>query len=167
MNAGAYGGQLSDIIESVKYLDEDCNIKEITNKDLEFGYRKSLFSRNKNYTIIETTFKLTKGDKKDIEEVMEKHKVARVLKQPLDKPNAGSVFKRPEGYFVGKLIQDCNLQGVKVGGACVSTKHAGFIINDKEATCKDIKKLIELIQKTVKDKYNVLLETEIEFIGRD
>lgn len=167
MNAGAYGGQLSDVVVSVKYLDEDCNIKELNKEDLRFGYRQSIFVENKNLVVLEVTLKLQKGDKEEIAQLMEKNKLARVTKQPLDKPSAGSVFKRPEGYFVGKLIQDCNLQGVKVGFAQISTKHAGFIVNAGGATCKDIKDLIKLIQKTVKEKFNVILETEVEFIGRD
>ena len=167
MNAGAYGKEFSDIVESVKYLDEDLNIKELKKQQLKFGYRKSIFDENKNLIVLETTFKLKKGNKEDIEKIMNDNKLARISKQPLNKPNAGSIFKRPEGYFAGKLIQDSELQGKSIGGAQVSTKHAGFIVNTGNATCKDIKDLIKLIQKTIKEKFDVSIETEVEFIGRD
>lgn len=166
MNAGAYGGEIKDVLVSVKFLDENLDIKEIETKDMQFGYRESIFKNNKNYVILEATFKFNKGDVNEITEAMKKNREARVSKQPLNYPNTGSIFKRPEGYFAGKLISDCNLKGVNIGDAMVSTKHAGFIINTGKATCKDIKELILLIQKTIKEKFNVDIETEVEFIGK-
>lgn len=166
MNAGAYGGEIKDVLQKVKFLDESLEIKELETKDLEFGYRKSIFGSHKEYIILEATFKLNKGDDKEISELMNKNREARVSKQPLEYPNTGSIFKRPEGYFAGKLITDCDLKGVSVGGAMVSTKHAGFIINTGNATCTDVKDLIKLIQKTIKEKFNVDIETEVEFIGK-
>lgn len=166
MNAGAYGGQISDVLVSCKYLDNDLNLKEIENKDMNFSYRHSIFTDNPKYVILEAKFKLSKGDFEKIDSQMKENMLARKTKQPLEYPSAGSVFRRPQGYFVGKLIQDSDLRGVSVGGAQVSEKHTGFIVNKENATCEDIKNLIKLIQKTVYDKFAVELKTEVEFIGR-
>lgn len=165
MNAGAYGSEMSNVIEKIKYIDEDLNLKEILAKDCKFSYRHSIFSENTKNIILEVTYHLEHADKKDIEEKMEEYKNLRISKQPLEYPNSGSIFRRPEGYFVGKLVQDSGLKGKTIGGAQVSTKHTGFIVNIGNATCKDVKELIKFIQDTVFEKYNVKLETEVEFIG--
>lgn len=165
MNAGAYGGELKDVVVSVDCLDEQGNVKTLTNDELHFSYRHSIFSENKNLIILGAKFKLFKSELKLIEDKMNENNLARQTKQPLEYPSAGSVFKRPEGYFVGKLINDSNLKGVSVGGAQVSEKHAGFIVNKDNATCNDILGLIELIKATVNEKFGVLLETEVEIIG--
>ena len=165
MNAGAYGSEMSNVIEKIKYIDEDLNLKEILAKDCKFSYRHSIFSENTKNIILEVTYHLEHADKKDIEDKMEEYKNLRISKQPLEYPNSGSIFRRPEGYFVGKLVQDSGLKGKTIGGAQVSTKHTGFIVNIGNATCKDVKELIKFIQDTVFEKYNVKLKTEVEFIG--
>lgn len=159
-------GQLSDILVSCKYLNEEGKICEILNEDMRFSYRHSIFIDNPKLVILEAKFKLYKDTFDNIDCKMKQYNLSRRTKQPLEYPNSGSVFRRPEGYFVGKLVQDCNLRGVNVGGAYVSEKHTGFIVNKGNATCQDIQKLIELIQKTVFEKFNVNLKTEVEFIGR-
>lgn len=165
MNAGAYGSEMSNVIEEVTYIDEDLNIKTIKNKECNFSYRHSIFTQNKDFVIVEVKMKLEKGNLKDIEEKMEEYRKARTEKQPLEYPNSGSIFKRPEGYFVGKLVQDAGLRGKTIGGAQVSTKHTGFIVNVGNATCKDVEDLIKFVQDTVYEKFGVKLETEVEFIG--
>lgn len=166
MNAGAYGGQISDVLVSCKYLDENLNLKEIENKDMNYSYRHSIFIDNPNYIVLEAKFKLNKGNMEEIDSKMKENNISRKTKQPYEYPSAGSVFRRPEGYFVGKLVQDAGLRGVSVGGAQVSEKHTGFIINKGNATCEDLRGLIELVQKTVKEKFGVELKTEVEFVGR-
>lgn len=165
MNAGAYGSEMSNVIEEVTYIDEDLNIKTIKNKECNFSYRHSIFTQNKDFVIVEVKMKLEKGNLKDVEEKMEEYRKARTEKQPLEYPNSGSIFKRPEGYFVGKLVQDAGLRGKTIGGAQVSTKHTGFIVNIGNATCKDVEDLIKFVQDTVYEKFGVKLETEVEFIG--
>lgn len=165
MNAGAYGSEMANIINKVTYLDDELNIKEIDNKDCDFSYRHSIFRDNKNFVILEVEFKLTEDKIENIENKMKEFREARINKQPLDYPNSGSIFKRPEGYFVGKLVQDAGLRGKTIGGAQVSTKHTGFIVNIGNATCSDIKNLIKFVQDTVYEKFSVKLETEVEFIG--
>ena len=165
MNAGAYGSQISDILLDVTYMDDELNIKTITNKECKFGYRESIFTHNPNYIILSATFKLEKGNTKEIETKMKENSLARRTKQPLEYPNFGSVFKRPEGYFVGKLVDDAGLRGYKIGDAQVSEKHTGFIVNLGNATCKDILELIEYVQDTVYNKFNVKLTPEVVIIG--
>ena len=165
MNAGAYGGELSDIVKSITYLDEDGEIKTISNSDAKFGYRDSIFKRNSNLVVLSAVFKLKKGDKAEIEKIMKENNESRRNKQPIEMPNAGSVFKRPVGHYVGPMIIECGMQGYSIGGAEVSKKHAGFIVNTGNATCKDIIMLIEEIKKKVYDKFQVDLEVEIQFIG--
>lgn len=167
MNAGAYGSQISDILYEVTYMDEKEEIKTIKNKDCSFGYRKSIFTINPNYVILSAKFKLEKGNIDEIENKMRENSLARKTKQPLEYPNFGSVFKRPEGYFVGKLVDDAGLRGYKIGGAQVSTKHTGFIVNVDNATCKDVLDLIEYVQTTVYNKFNVKLTPEVIIIGGD
>ena len=165
MNAGAYGGELSDIVKSITYLDEDGEIKTISNSDAKFGYRDSIFKRNSNLVVLSAVFKLKKGDKAEIEKIMKENNESRRNKQTIEMPNAGSVFKRPVGHYVGPMIIECGMQGYSIGGAEVSKKHAGFIVNTGNATCKDIIMLIEEIKKKVYDKFQVDLEVEIQFIG--
>lgn len=167
MNAGAYGSQISDILYEVTYMDEKEEIKTIKNKECSFGYRKSIFTINPNYVILSAKFKLEKGNIDEIENKMRENSLARKTKQPLEYPNFGSVFKRPEGYFVGKLVDDAGLRGYKIGGAQVSTKHTGFIVNVDNATCKDVLNLIEYVQTTVYNKFNVKLTPEVIIIGGD
>lgn len=167
MNAGAYGSQISDILYEVTYMDEKEEIKTIKNKDCSFGYRKSIFTINPNYVILSAKFKLERGNIDEIENKMKENSLARKTKQPLEYPNFGSVFKRPEGYFVGKLVDDAGLRGYKIGGAQVSTKHTGFIVNVDNATCKDVLDLIGYVQTAVYNKFNVKLTPEVIIIGGD
>lgn len=167
MNAGVYGSQISDILYEVTYMDEKEEIKTIKNKDCSFGYRKSIFTINPNYVILSAKFKLERGNIDEIENKMKENSLARKAKQPLEYPNFGSVFKRPEGYFVGKLVDDAGLRGYKIGGAQVSTKHTGFIVNVDNATCKDVLDLIGYVQTTVYNKFNVKLTPEVIIIGGD
>lgn len=166
MDAGAYGGQMADVVESVKCLDTNkMEIVEFKNSELDFGYRHSIFSDKKNYIILEVTYKLLHGDAEKIKQKMDENNLARHTKQPLEYPSVGSIFKRPQGYFVGKLVSDSGLRGVSVGGAQVSEKHTGFIINKSNATFKDVMDLIKLVQDTVYKKFGVKLEVEPEIIG--
>lgn len=164
MNAGAYGGEIKDVVFETTYIDEDFKIKTTT--DHEFSYRKSMFT-NTNRVIISSKIKLEKGDLEAIDARMKELSEARRTKQPLSYPSAGSTFKRPEGYFAGKLIEDSELKGFSVGGAQVSELHAGFIINKGNATAKDILDLIEYVQTTVMNKFGVKLETEVRIVGED
>lgn len=164
MNAGAYGGQLEDIVLSSEYLDKECNIVSLNKEQHEFKYRHTAFT-NTCSILLNTTFILKKGNKEDIKNKMVELSQKRSEKQPLKYPSAGSVFKRPEGYYTGKLIQDCNLKGASINGASVSELHAGFIINKDNATAQDILDLIEHIQKTVYNKFKVRLEKEVKVIG--
>lgn len=161
MNAGAYGGEMKDIIKSVTYL-ENGEVK--TTSELGFGYRKSIFS-GKDMIILSAEIKLEKGNPEEIAAKMEDFKERRTSKQPLSVPSAGSTFKRPEGYFAGKLIEDAGLKGYSIGGAQVSEKHSGFVINTGDATAKDVLLLIKHIQTTVFEKFGVKLETEVKTLG--
>lgn len=165
MNAGAYGGEMSQVVVSAKALDCNGDQVELTLSDMNLGYRTSTF-KNTNLIITEVTFKLKKGDKKGIKMAMDDFFSRRRDKQPLDFPSAGSTFKRPEGYFAGALIEQNNLKGASVGGAQVSEKHAGFIINTGKATCDDVLLLIKKVQDTVKKSECVDLEPEVIFVGR-
>jgi UDP-N-acetylmuramate dehydrogenase len=165
MNAGAYGSEMSNVVDSVEYLDEDGNIKTFRKDELKFSYRHSIFAENKKLVILSVKFKLDAGNTQEIENKMKENNQARKDKQPLEYPSAGSVFRRPTGYFVGKLVSDAGLRGVMVGGAQVSEKHTGFIVNKSNATCKDVLDLIELVKKTVNEKFGILLETEVEILG--
>jgi UDP-N-acetylenolpyruvoylglucosamine reductase len=166
MNAGAYNGEISNVIESAKIIDNDGNIRILNKDELELGYRMSSILKN-GYTVIEVTFKFQNGEQEKIKDRIEDLNKRRSDKQPLEYPSAGSTFKRPEGYFAAKLIEDSGLKGMRVGGAEVSEKHSGFIINKGNATAKDILDLIKLVQNTVKDKFNVDLFTEVRIIGED
>lgn len=164
MNAGAYGGEMKDVLYSCTHVDNDGNIGTLTKDQLDLGYRRSAYTDN-DYTIISATLKLQKGDKTEIKEAMNDKLRRRKEKQPLEFPSAGSTFKRPEGYFAGAIIEDCNLKGYTIGGAQVSEKHAGFVINRGGATSADILNLIKHIQDTVFEKHGVKLETEVKIIG--
>ena len=166
MNAGAYGGEMSQVVQSAEYLDSDGEIKTISLSNMQLGYRTSIFEKGEK-VILSVTFSLKKGDKEQINSSMNDFLQRRKDKQPLEFPSAGSTFKRPEGYFAGALIEKNNLKGVSVGGAEVSTKHAGFVINKGTATSEDVKKLIELIKNKVFEVEGVDLQTEVIFIGRE
>ncbi len=162
MNAGAYDGEMKDIIEYVDILEEDLTVKRYSCSEMEFGYRHSIVDGNK--VVLGAAIKLAKGDVENINKKMAELKEARVSKQPLEYPSAGSTFKRPEGYFAGKLIEDSGLKGYSVGGAMVSTKHSGFVINYDNATSSDVLTLIKDVQDTVYVKYGVRLEPEVRII---
>ncbi len=164
MNAGAYGEEISGIVESVTYIDCENNIKTIPLCECDFGYRHSLFECQGGI-VTECTLCLEKGDKAEIKEKTEDLRERRTSKQPLDKPSAGSTFKRPEGYFAGALIEQSGLKGFKIGGAEISKKHAGFVVNNGNATAKDVLDVIKHAQKTVKEKFGIELEPEIRVIG--
>lgn len=164
MNAGAYGGQISDVLVKAVVMNKDSEILTFSNEDLLFGYRKSIISEQ-NFIVLEAEFHLEHANYAIIKEKMNEFTWARESKQPLEYPSCGSVFKRPPGYFAGKLIQDCGLQGKRIGGAEVSTKHAGFIVNVDHATSQDYIDLIEVIKSTVKQQFDVDLETEVIVIG--
>jgi len=164
MNAGAYGGELKDIVEEVTYLDYEGNLYIINNKECEFSYRHSRFF-NEKAIILSTQLSLEKGNKDEIQEKMNELATQRKEKQPLEYPNAGSTFKRGENYITAKLIDECGLKGYSIGGASVSEKHAGFIINKKNATSKDILDLIEYVKTKVKEKTGEDIKLEIEVIG--
>ena len=166
MNAGAYGGEIKDVLKGAKVLSQEGDILTLTEEDLSFGYRTSIFSKN-HYVILEGTFELEVGEQLAIQEKMAELTAQRESKQPLEYPSCGSVFKRPEGYFAGKLIQDSGLQGKQIGGAQVSTKHAGFMVNVDNATATDYIMLIQYVQDTVESKFGVRLETEVKIIGED
>ena len=164
MNAGAYGGELSDIVQSVTAFDKSRGVVELDSQKCEFSYRKSLFSKNVELTIISAELKLEAGDVDEIDRKMTENYVRRVEKQPLNFPSCGSTFKRPHGDYASRLIDLCNLKGYSYGGAQVSEKHAGFIINRSDATTKDIIDLINYVSKTVKEMTNVELEMEIRIM---
>ncbi|MBQ3057707.1 MAG: UDP-N-acetylmuramate dehydrogenase [Clostridia bacterium] len=165
MNAGAYGGEFSDTVIKAEYLTKDGQIKEIGVNDMALGYRTSVFKTNGS-VILSVTFKLKEGEKTEIKAKMDDFLNRRKTKQPLEYPSAGSTFKRPTGYFAGALIEQNNLKGASVGGAMVSEKHAGFVINYSNATANDVKDLIAKIQKTIKENNGVELEPEVIFVGR-
>ena len=165
MNAGAYGGEIKDVTVSVRYLDKSGVITEIGKEDLCFSYRKSVFQENGGI-ILSATFLLDKDDPEKILERMNDYYSRRTSKQPLEYPSAGSVFRRPEGNFAGTLIEKSELKGVSVGGAAVSEKHAGFIVNTGGATSEDVRRLIEIIRQKVLADSGIELQTEVIFIGR-
>lgn len=166
MNAGAYGGEMKDIVTKVRALDRNNNIVELSNEDMKFRYRGSSVI-DQDLIVLSVEFKLEKGEYSTIEEKMKDLTNRRETKQPLEYPSAGSTFKRPEGYFAGKLIDDAGLRGVRYGDAQVSEKHCGFVINRGEASFEEVITLIKIIQKVVHDKFDVMLETEVKIIGDD
>ena len=164
MNAGAYGGEMKDVVKKIGYLDSDGEIKEISGEDAGFGYRKSIFNDSQKI-ILYAELSLKKGDIGEISDKMQELNQKRKDKQPLNFPSAGSTFKRPEGYFAAKLIEDAGLKGYTVGGAKVSEKHAGFVVNFNDATSQDVKKLMEDVKDKVFEKFGVTLEPEVKFLG--
>lgn len=164
MNAGAYGGEMKDIVESVEVLDLDnYEVKELKNEELDFSYRKSIIQR-KNYIVLTIKLKLKKGNKEEIKAVYEDLSEKRNSKQPLNFGSAGSTFKRPEGHFASKLIEDAGLKGYHINDAWVSEKHSGFIVNKGNASYKEVVELIEYVQKVVFEKFEVKLETEVRIL---
>lgn len=166
MNAGAYGGEMIDVVSSAQSISADTlSVTERTADDMNLGYRHSIYKEN-GEIITGVYLKLTKGDKKTISNDMNNFMQKRKTSQPLEYPSAGSTFKRPEGYYAAALIDTCGLKGRSVGGAQVSVKHAGFVINKDNATCDDVLALIDIIKNTVLQKEGVELNTEVIFVGR-
>ena len=166
MNAGAYGGEMRNVVFETEYMDKDGELKVLRNEEHEFGYRTS-FIQKQSGIVIRSVLKLRKGNKDEIKALMRDLTKRRQEKQPLDMPSAGSVFKRPEGHFAGKLIEDCGLRGYQIGGAQVSNKHCGFIVNTGNATARDIISLIRHVQATVKMKFGIDMQTEVKIVGEE
>ncbi len=166
MNAGAYGGEMKDVVTSVKALNDQGEVITLNNRELQMSYRNSIL-QEKNYAVLEVVMELEAGDSEEIYAKIRELDQQRTTKQPINLPSAGSVFKRPEGYFAGKLIQDSGLKGHRIGGAEVSTLHCGFIVNQGGATAQDVMDLVGEVQKTVKEKYGVDLERELRIIGEE
>lgn len=164
MNSGAHGMDISDKIISITYIDENLEIKTINKEEAEFSYRKSIF-QNKKWIILSGALRLENGKQEEIKEKMQSFLETRKQNQPLNMPSAGSVFKRGENYISAKLIDECGLKGKNIGGAQVSEKHAGFIVNNGNATAKDVLELIDFIKQQVDDKFGVELKTEIKILG--
>lgn len=164
MNAGAYGGEMKDVVVSAKVLTEDGEVLELTNDELDLSYRHSCIPE-KGYIVLSATVKLQPKEEAMIREQMIDYKNRRVEKQPLEYPSAGSTFKRPEGYFAGKLIEDAGLRGYTVGGAQVSEKHCGFVVNKGNATAADVLQLMKDVQDRVYEQFQVKLEPEVKMIG--
>lgn len=164
-NAGAYLSDMASVIENVTVLDDELNIINISNDECSFGYRSSLFKTSKKYIILSCEIKLQPGNIEEIKALIKDRLNRRLLSQPLEYPSAGSVFRNPENNYAGKLIEDLNFKGFKIGGAAVSEKHANFIINYDHAKAIDIKNVIDKVKKDVKDNYNIDLICEIEFVN--
>ncbi|MCI7795531.1 MAG: UDP-N-acetylmuramate dehydrogenase [Lachnospiraceae bacterium] len=165
MNAGAYGSEIKDVLKSVTVLTEDRRVEKIPAEELELGYRTSAIAKC-GWIVLEAEFSLKKGDPSEIRARMDDLAARRREKQPLEYPSAGSTFKRPEGYFAGKLIEDAGLKGFSVGGASVSEKHAGFVINRGDATASDIYKLCKEVRRKVFETFGVSLELEVKLLGK-
>lgn len=164
MNAGAYDGEIKNVVKSVRLLDEDLKVIEVPGDEMNFSYRHSLV-QERDLIVLGATFSLEDGDKNVIREKYEEFDQRRADKQPLDMPSAGSTFKRPTGYFAGKLIDDSGLRGFTHKGAGISEKHCGFVVNKNKATAQDVLETIEIVQKVVHDKFGVTLEREVKIIG--
>ena len=164
MNAGAYGGEMKQIVKMVRVMDKEGEILTLDNDTMEFGYRTSII-RNRPFIVLGVVLKLTPGNRDEISAKMEELMKQRKSKQPLEYPSAGSTFKRPEGYYAGKLIMDAGLRGYRIGGAQVSEKHCGFVINSGGASAADIREVIEEVQERVRDRFHVRLEPEVIFLG--
>lgn len=164
MNAGAYDGEMKQVVESVRVMDSDGQISVLDNDTMEFGYRTSII-KNRPFIVLEVVLQLAEGDREQIGARMEELMQLRRSKQPLEYPSAGSTFKRPEGYYAGKLIMDAGLRGYRIGGAQVADKHCGFIINTGKATAADIREVIEEVQQRVRERFHVSLEPEVVFLG--
>ena len=166
MNAGAYGGEMKQVVKSVKLMDTDGNIFELSNEEMKFEYRKSLLSST-DYIVLSAVIELQEGNIDEIKATMADYSNKRVTKQPLNLPSAGSTFKRPEGNFAAKLIDDCGLRGLTLRGAQVSDKHCGFVVNSGGADAKDILDLMFIVKSTVNGKFGIMLEEEVKIIGED
>ena len=166
MNAGAHGGEMKDIVTSVRLMNTNGDIFEYTNEEMEFEYRNSILSRV-NYIVLGATIKLRPGKKEEIKAKMDEYKHSRQTNQPLNKPNAGSTFKRPTGLIAAKLIDEAGLKGLTLRGAQVSDKHAGFVVNIGDATAKDMLELMSIIKTVVYTKFKVMLEEEVRILGED
>lgn len=165
MNAGAYGGEMEQVVTGVQVVAQDGNILELDHNGMEFSYRSSIL-KDRPFVVTEVTFVLKEGDQPSIQAKMEEYAQQRRSKQPLQYPSAGSTFKRPDGYYAGKLIMDAGLRGLRVGGAQVSEKHCGFIINDSHALASDIYELIQEVRERVYERFGVRLEPEVIMLGR-
>ena len=163
MNAGAYGGEMKNVIVSAKVMDEEGAVQELSCEELQLGYRTSIVQK-KQFVVLEAEFLLKPGTTEEIQNTMKELNAKRREKQPLEYPSAGSTFKRPEGYFAGKLIEDAGLRGYRVGDAQVSEKHCGFVVNRGKATCAEVLQLIKDVQKEVKEQFGVQLEPEVRII---
>lgn len=163
MNAGAYGGEMRDVVERVTFLDEKGGMHTLGVEDLALGYRTSIFEK-KPWCVLEAVFHLKKGDPQVIQTIMQDFMQRRRDKQPLEMPSAGSTFKRPDGAFAGRLIEQCGLRGFSVGGAAVSTKHCGFVVNQGGATCADVVALTDEVAKIVRERTGFVLEREIRVV---
>ena len=164
MNAGAYGGEMKDVLQEVTALSQDGEVRVLSREELDLGYRTSVIGKE-GYIALEAVIALKEGDMEEIRAVMEDLKERRTTKQPLEYPRAGSTFKRPEGYFAGKLIQDTGLRGFSVGGAQISEKHCGFVINKNNATAEDVVTLMREVSDRVEAKFGVPLEPEVKKLG--
>lgn len=164
MNAGAYGGEMRDVLVNVTVLDESGKVVKLEKADLELGYRTSIIAR-KGYIVLGAELELKHGSPDEIRELMNELKEKRISKQPLEYPSAGSTFKRPEGHFAGKLIQDAGLRGFRVGDAMVSEKHCGFVINAGEATATEVNSLMKQVSERVQEQFGVALEPEVKRLG--
>jgi len=164
MNAGAHGKEMKEIVQSTTYMDKDGNIKLLENEEINFNYRNSRF-KNTDEIIIEATIELEKGNPEEIKGLMEEYRNFRKEKQPIDMPSAGSTFKRGSDFMTAKLIDEAGLKGYKIGGAKVSEKHAGFIVNTGNATAEDVLNLIDYVIKVIYEKFNKVIELEVEVIG--
>lgn len=164
MNAGAYDGEMKQVVEEVRVINRAGEIATLDNDTMEFGYRTSII-RNRPFIVLEVVLRLAEGNRDEISARMEELMLQRKSKQPLEYPSAGSTFKRPEGYFAGKLIMEAGMRGYRIGGAQVSNKHCGFVVNTGKATAADIKEVIEEVQARVKERFHVSLEPEVVFLG--
>lgn len=164
MNAGAYGGEMKDVLKEVTVLTKEGKILKLLAEELEMGYRTSAVKKA-GYVVLEAVLELKKGEQEEIAAYMKELAQKRISKQPLEYPSAGSTFKRPEGYFAGKLIMDSGLRGYRVGGAQVSEKHCGFVINTGNACARDVKDLMDDVIDKVQEKFGVTLEPEVKFLG--
>ena len=166
MNAGAHGSDISKILTEAHILFEDGSLQWLTNEEMEFSYRTSVLQRKRPGIVVEARFQLTEGDKEQIVAVMQKNKDYRKVTQPYDSPCAGSIFRNPLPHFAGKLIEEAGLKGFQIGGAQISEMHGNFIVNTGSAKAFDVLQLIQYVKKTIMEKYNIQMETEVEIIGK-
>jgi len=167
MNAGAHGSDISRILTDAHILFEDGSLQWLTNDEMEFSYRTSVLQKKRPGIVVEARFQLTEGDKEQIVAVMQKNKDYRKVTQPYDSPCAGSIFRNPLPHFAGKLVEEAGLKGFQIGGAQISEMHGNFIVNAGNAKAFDVLQLIEYVKKTIMEKYNIQMETEVEIIGKN